>query len=112
MKYTFHLKKVIFFLFLVFPLFLFAQDQEKDCNIKLLFDYAVEDLNVSFSNLSENYHSAFWDFGDGHTSTKKSPKHQYQKTNAYQFCLTLTNDSIENCKKVFCGQVYVFDPCE
>ena len=104
----------IFLAIFMFPTLLAAQQtkQQEECKIQIAFDYAVEDLEVKFTNLSEGYDNVSWNFGDGKKSTEVSPTHQYEKTNAYKFCLTLTKNTTEECSEEFCGQVYVFDPCE
>ncbi|MEO7176598.1 MAG: PKD domain-containing protein, partial [Saprospiraceae bacterium] len=33
-----------------------------------------------------------WDFGDGKTSTERSPYHTYQKGGTYEVCLSVSND--------------------
>ncbi len=112
MKRKYHLKSKLFFALCFFPLYLFAQSPQDACQINLNFDYAVEDLEVSFHNSSTGYDSVFWEFGDGTSSHKINPTHHYEKTNAYKFCLTLTDSTRQKCQKKFCGQVYIFDPCE
>ncbi len=42
---------------------------------------------VNFTNLSSNYESSFWDFGDGSTSTERSPVHKFQKSGQYDVWL-------------------------
>jgi hypothetical protein len=39
--------------------------------------------SVSFTNLSSNYESVLWDFGDGQTSTDENPTHIYTSSGAY-----------------------------
>jgi len=114
MNNTHLLKHYLFLLFLIFPLLLFAQNnkkqtKKKECDLTITFDYDVEDLNVIFTNTVQNYDNILWDFGDGNTSKDDSPIHLYSKTGAYEFCISVTK---ENCTDKFCGQVYVFDPCE
>jgi len=45
-----------------------------------------------------------WDFGDGTTSNKKTPKHVYTHFGMYQLCLSLF-DSSRNCKSIFCDSI-------
>lgn len=55
------------------------------------FSYKVQHpLKVVFTNLSYDYdgaNSVFWDFGDGKTSTEKSPVHKYDKKGVYKVTL-------------------------
>jgi PKD repeat protein len=57
-------------------------------------DYNPETLSaaVAFNNLSTNYSSVFWDFGDGGTSTEVTPTHLYKCPGTHTATLTVTND--------------------
>ena len=50
-------------------------------------------LEYTFTNTSFNASSFMWDFGDGNTSTEKSPTHTYASTGTYNVVLTATNVS-------------------
>ena len=74
------------------------------------FDYAYNDtiLTVTFltliqANGTENY---FWTFGDGFTSTLKTPVHTYAQAGNYTACLTVTDtcgsDSVCHVMNVTC----------
>ena len=52
---------------------------------------APSGLSVTFNNTSTNAATYFWEFGDGQTSTEKSPTHTYSVAGAYLVKLTLTN---------------------
>ena len=56
------------------------------------FSFAQNDLQVDFSNTSDNAVSYFWDFGDGETSMEENPSHIYAGDDAYEVTLTATND--------------------
>ena len=48
------------------------------------FSYTVfNDLEVTFSNSSENATEYFWDFGDGFYSTEENPVHVYSDSGTY-----------------------------
>ena len=48
--------------------------------------------SVSFTNLSSNYESVVWDFGDGQTSIDENPTHTYALNGTYTVTLTaITN---------------------
>ena len=46
-------------------------------------------LTVRFTNLSENFTSSFWEFGDGATSTETNPVHTYRRAGEYTVTLTV-----------------------
>jgi uncharacterized repeat protein (TIGR01451 family) len=50
-------------------------------------------LSVQFTDLSENVNEISWDFGDGTSSTDKSPVHTYLVTGNYTATLTVSNDN-------------------
>ncbi len=58
------------------------------------FNYSIAvagvNYNVTFTNLSFDAESYFWEFGDGATSTLTNPTHIYAEGN-YEVCLTATN---------------------
>lgn len=49
---------------------------------------SLANLKVSFENKSENAISFIWDFGDGESSTQKSPAHIYKTGGVYTVRLT------------------------
>jgi PKD repeat protein len=61
-----------------------------------LFEYGVNDLTVTFMDLSEiinevELDSWLWDFGDGSTSFSSAPVHTYAQGGSYDVSLTVTN---------------------
>ena len=56
------------------------------------FDYTIDELNVNFSDSSSgNPNTWFWDFGDGQTSSDRSPSHKYEQEGEYTVRLEVTN---------------------
>lgn len=55
------------------------------------FDYEVDELTVTFTNLSEFGTSYVWNFGDGNTSTQFNPVHTYDEDGTYNVKLTTTS---------------------
>jgi hypothetical protein len=45
-----------------------------------------------------------WDFGDGKTSNKKNPTHQYSTFGKYNLCLTI-KDSTTGCNSTYCDSI-------
>lgn len=58
---------------------------------KAIFSYEVEELTVTFTNLSKDAVSYQWEFGDGQTSTEANPVHTYAENGSYTVTLTATN---------------------
>jgi hypothetical protein len=54
---------------------------------------------VKFENLSTNANSYLWDFGDGATSTEKSPMHTYAAGGQYWVTLTSKANSTTSIQK-------------
>jgi len=51
-------------------------------------------LNVAFTDKNSGNPTTWkWDFGDGNTSTEKSPKHTYYNTGKYNVALTVTDST-------------------
>lgn len=73
-------------------LFMFTsceKDKEVDYGPDILFTTAIDGYKVTFNNTTEA--STYkWDFGDGTTSTEKSPVHQYARKGKYVPTLTIT----------------------
>jgi len=53
------------------------------------FTFEDDDLNVSFTDISPDATSWFWDFGDGNTSTEQNPIHTYESIGEYVVTLTV-----------------------
>lgn len=57
------------------------------------FDFIQSNEVVNFSNLSSNYESILWDFGDGNTSFDENPQHTYTSSGTFTVELyAFTND--------------------
>ena len=61
-----------------------------------LFEYAVDDLTVTFMDLSEIINEVeldtwLWNFGDDNTSSSSAPVHTYAQGGSYAVSLTVTN---------------------
>jgi len=70
------------------------------------FTTFISNLSVSFNNNTSEADSFFWDFGDGNTSSIKSPSHTYADTGIYEVCLTAFNDCDSN---QICASVELFE---
>jgi len=53
--------------------------------------YVREGLTVNFNNKSSCADTYLWNFGDGNTSTEKSPTHTYGMDGSYQCTLKMSN---------------------
>ena len=64
------------------------------------FEYAINGMEVSFTNKSQNATAYKWDFGDEETSKEASPKHTYGAAGTYTVKLTAANaDGATNSKE-------------
>jgi hypothetical protein len=79
------------------------------------FRYEQDSLNyldIQFVDLSyfrpESYH---WNFGDGNTSSDKSPLHSFDNNGSYKVCLTVSNENSEHqyCRDLIIGTSSVKD---
>jgi len=55
------------------------------------FDFTVEQLTASFTDLSVYANSLLWDFGDGNTSNQNNPVHAFSEQGVYAVQLFTTN---------------------
>ncbi len=56
------------------------------------FTFIQNDLNVSFSDSSQNANAYYWDFGDGSNSALTNPSHIYQSAGSYTVKLIVDNN--------------------
>lgn len=56
------------------------------------FNYTQTGTTVIFNNLSTDYNTIIWDFGDGITGEGTNPLHTYNSDNTYTVCLYVFND--------------------
>ena len=56
------------------------------------FAFTVTDLEVTFTNESDDATSYSWDFGDGNTSIETSPVHTYADYGLYSVSMTATGE--------------------
>jgi hypothetical protein len=57
------------------------------------FGFQQYNDSISFTNLSSNYESVFWDFGDGITSTDENPTHKFTLNGSYTVILTAISNA-------------------
>jgi len=105
------MKKIIFIVFALFFVRLYAQDDKVGCNI--VFSYSVQDNQLSYFshkvvNGSDMAVSYLWDFGDGYTSDDPNPEHVYLGSGVYTPCLTVVFDN--NCTATYCDTIIIRNP--
>ncbi len=54
----------------------------------MAFTFSVDGLTATFSNKTKGAASWTWSFGDGGSSTTRSPKHTYGAAGSYDVTLT------------------------
>ncbi len=70
------------------------------------FSYVLNEFTLEFNNLSSNFNTLFWNFGDGNTSSATIPTHTYAEEGDYTVTLTATNECGSDIKEV---AIPVFD---
>ncbi len=75
------------------------------------FEFSADDFNVNFTNLSGNYESISWDFGDGSASTEENPQHTYSEEGVYEVILSATNEcgTVTESKNVTISTIPIAD---
>lgn len=73
-------------------------------NLHAEFSTAQTDNVVNFTNLSTNFTSLLWDFGDGTTSTDPNPQHFYTELGPKTVTLTVTRNG---CSEVFTKNIVI-----
>lgn len=71
-------------------------------NLHSDFNYTVNSNTVNFTNLSANYTSLEWDFGDGQTSTALHPSHVFTSGGMKTIKLKVIQD---NCEEILEKQI-------
>ena len=56
------------------------------------YDFTVENLTITTTNISEHATSYLWSFGDGETDTAASPTHTYATPGTYKIQLIASNE--------------------
>ena len=88
-------------------------------NIIADFEYELDDCNTSlevqFKNLSEGNTQNLWEFGDGETSSQRSPLHEFKsalnKTEAQEFMVSLTvSNAFSNCNNSIRKNILISEP--
>jgi len=70
-------------------------------NADLIVDFNADNIYnavVTFENLSENANFYSWDFGDGNTSSEKSPQHAYLSGGTYDVSLNASSGNCSSAK--------------
>ncbi len=70
------------------------------CNVDADFDYYIDNQKNSISISDQslgNVNGWFWNFGDGSTSSKPNPTHQYNEPGYYLISLSVRDTNIAEC---------------
>ncbi|HYV94158.1 MAG TPA: PKD domain-containing protein [Chitinophagales bacterium] len=83
----------------------FCTDVTVECSlVSYGFDFTVDGLTASFTDLSSGATSWQWTFGDGNTSNLQNPSNTYSTAGTYTVCLIVSNDCASD---TFCQDVTV-----
>lgn len=88
------------------PVASFLPDKQQDCSALSLSGCAPFTLNFTNTSTSQTSFTSKWTFGDGGTSTSKSPVHTYA---AGKFTVTLEIKNAQGCTAKTTAQVLVSD---
>lgn len=69
---------------------------------------AMENPEVQFTDLSTGATEWFWDFGDGNSSTEKSPGHKYEAPGIYDITLIVSWAENGECTDTITQQLEIF----
>lgn len=90
------MKKSIIFAFVAVVAMLATSCKDKVEAPKARFSADVDGLKVTFTNMTKQEATFVWEFGDGQTSTEKSPVHEYAAIGTYTVTLTAENAGGKN----------------
>jgi len=92
------MKKSLIFAFVAVVAMLVASCKPSVEAPKARFSYDVDGMKVTFNNLTKEVGTLTfaWEFGDGATSTEKSPVHEYTEAGSYTVTLLAKNEGGEN----------------
>jgi gliding motility-associated-like protein len=68
----------------------------------------LPDANVSFTNVTKNYTSWLWNFGDSTFANSYNAQHKYTDTGSYLICLT--GKDAKGCSGYHCDSISVIVP--
>lgn len=81
--------------------------KEEDTGTKAVFSYVADGFKVNFTNFSTNATSYEWDFGDGNTSTQRSPMHIFRAKGDFLVTLRASGGQAES---TFVDTVVILGP--
>ena len=91
------MKKSVLFAGIIAFLVVFTTSCQQEVDPpKAHFSFKVDEMTVSFTNMSADAESSVWEFGDGATSTEVNPVHTYAETGTFRVVLTVKNASGED----------------
>jgi PKD repeat protein len=88
----------------------FCENITVACPLSVSYTYSSSGATLSFQDVStgEDGSATYkWTFGDGDSSTAKSPSHTYDSTNTYQVCLTVTDADLDCSAPADCQSIMV-----
>lgn len=69
------------------------------------FNKTVNNLQVTFTDITGTGVAWSWDFGDGQSTTQQHPTHTYNSTGTYIACLTVTD--MNGCQQTKCDTMFL-----
>ncbi|MEL7221776.1 MAG: PKD domain-containing protein, partial [Bacteroidota bacterium] len=66
------------------------------------------DETIIFENLSDEFQTVFWDFGDGNNSTVISPEHEYAQAGNYEVTMVISNTAY-GCQSIYQSDLNILE---
>lgn len=73
-------------------------------------DLSADNPTTSLNNLSSNYTSSFWDFGDGNTSNENAPEHTFPLDEGGSYEVTLWVENEGGCRDSIRKEIRIKNP--
>ncbi len=88
---------------------MYVSNGGQNCMIMAKYEEVIDSANLTVTFTEQSYgtiNSYYWNFGDGKTSTMRTPVHVYDKPGIYNVCLSIL-DTTTKCSNIVCKELIV-----